>query len=322
MVRSQLTQALRQQAILLGFCGCGIARAEPLTDDARRLEQWLSRGFHGSMSYMERHFDLRIDCRKLLPGAKSVISLLHNYYNNDTQLNKRQPKISQYAFGRDYHRVLRKKAQRLVDFLREQAGQVEARVFVDSGPVLEKSWAVRSGLGWIGKNSNLLNKRLGSFFFLCEIITDLELPADVPVTDHCGTCTACIEACPTQAILPDRTIDASRCISYLTIELRDQIPEAFAGKLDGWMFGCDVCQDVCPWNRFATRHHEPEFEPSAQLLAMKPDDWLQLTEATYAAITAASALRRPGYNGLMRNIRFLNRKSPADVSPQPAPPPP
>ncbi|MCS6991867.1 MAG: tRNA epoxyqueuosine(34) reductase QueG [Chitinophagales bacterium] len=318
MDRQRLALMLKQQARQLGFDGCGIAAAVPLDEDARRLENWLLHQHHGRMSYMERYFDMRVDCRKLLPGSKTVISLLHNYYNNDTALDKVPPKISKYAFGRDYHKVLRKKAKRLVEWLRAQAGNIQARVFVDSGPVLEKSWAARSGLGWIGKNANLINQKCGSFFFLCEIITDLELPPDGPVTDHCGACRACIEACPTQAILPNRTIDAQRCISYLTIELKEAIPNAFRDKMDGWMFGCDVCQDVCPWNRFARRHSEPDFEPKAQLLRMKPSDWQQLDEHTFDELSSGSPLRRAGYRKITQTIGLIPLEKSASLNPQPA----
>lgn len=316
-----MADALKQRAAELGFSACGIARAGLLADDARRLELWLREGRHGQMAYMERHFDLRIDCRKLLPGAKTMISLLHNYFNNDTPLNKVPPKISQYAFGKDYHKVLRKKAKNLVSFLRSQTGDIASRIFVDSGPVLEKSWAARSGVGWVGKNANLLNKRMGSFFFVCEILTDLELPADSPATDHCGTCRACIDACPTQAILPHRTVDARRCISYLTIELKEAIPESFTGQTDGWLFGCDVCQDVCPWNRFSRRHQEPAFEPNPLLKSLKPKDWLHMDLKLYEQVAAGSPLRRAGYEGLKRNARFLFRPSKQKVTPPPSPQP-
>ncbi len=307
MHKDQLTQQIKEKARQLGFAQCGIARVRYLAEDARRLEQWLSQSMHGSMTYMERYFDLRVDCTRLVPNACSVISVLYNYCNRTTHLDKTPPRISKYAFGKDYHKVVKGKLMQLLAFLQEQAGQVAARAFVDSGPVLEKSWAVHSGLGWIGKNGNLLNRHLGSFFFIGEIITDLELAYDAPATDHCGTCTACIDACPTQAILPDRVIDGRRCISYLTIELKGEIPEEFAGSMQGWMFGCDICQDVCPWNRFARDHRDPDLAPLPELMAMTPEKWQEVTDEELRALTKESALRRAGVAGIRRNLAFLKK---------------
>lgn len=260
---------------------------------------------HGKMNYMENHFDLRIDPAKLVPGARSVISLLCNYYNDQTVLDKEAPKISKYAFGRDYHLVVREKLYSLFEFIKERIGAVNGRVFVDSGPVLERTWAAKSGLGWVGKNGNLINKEGGSFYFLAEIISDLALEYDSPVNDYCGTCTACIDACPTEAILPDRVIDGSKCISYFTIELREEIPAEVKGKFDGWMFGCDICQDVCPWNRFSRQHHEEKFLPSTELRGMKKNDWEDVTEEVYNRVFKDSPLRRAKFEGLKRNIKFL-----------------
>lgn len=305
MNSSQLTQHIRQEAHRLGFGYCGIARAEKLDDDARRLEAWLHKGLHGKMQYMENHFDKRIDPSKLVPGARSVISLLSNYFNDETTLNKQEPKISMYAFGRDYHFVLKEKLSELLAVIRAFAGMVNGRVFVDSAPVLERSWAAKSGVGWIGKNGNLINKNSGSFFFLSEIILDIELEYDSPVSDYCGTCTACLDACPTGAILRDKVVDGSKCISYFTIELKEEIPAEVKGKFDGWMFGCDICQDVCPWNRFAKRHEEVQFLPSPELLQMHSADWEEITEEVFQRVFKDSPLKRAKFDGIKRNLRFL-----------------
>lgn len=305
MNSSQLTQHIRQEAHRLGFGYCGIARAEKLDDDARRLEAWLHKGLHGKMQYMENHFDKRIDPSKLVPGARSVISLLSNYFNDETALNKQEPKISMYAFGRDYHFVLKEKLHELLAVIRAFAGMVNGRVFVDSAPVLERSWAAKSGVGWIGKNGNLINKSSGSFFFLSEIILDIELEYDSPVSDYCGTCTACLDACPTGAILRDKVVDGSKCISYFTIELKEEIPVEVKGKFDGWMFGCDICQDVCPWNRFAKRHEEVQFLPSPELLQMHSADWEEITEEVFQRVFKDSPLKRAKFDGIKRNLRFL-----------------
>lgn len=305
MNSSQLTQHIRQEAHRLGFGYCGIARAEKLDDDARRLEAWLHKGLHGKMQYMENHFDKRIDPSKLVPGARSVISLLSNYFNDETALNKQEPKISMYAFGRDYHFVLKEKLSELLAVIRAFAGMVNGRVFVDSAPLLERSWAAKSGVGWIGKNGNLINKNSGSFFFLSEIILDIELEYDSPVSDYCGTCTACLDACPTGAILRDKVVDGSKCISYFTIELKEEIPAEVKGKFDGWMFGCDICQDVCPWNRFAKRHEEVQFLPSPELLQMHSADWEEITEEVFQRVFKDSPLKRAKFDGIKRNLRFL-----------------
>lgn len=305
MNTSQPTHLIKSEALRLGFDYCGISKAEKLDEDARRLEAWLNKGMHGKMKYMENYFDMRIDPTKIVPGAKSVISLLYNYYNDQTLLDKAEPKISKYAFGRDYHFVMKEKLYQLMQCLQEKVGEVHGRVFVDSGPVLERAWAAKSGVGWVGKNGNLLTKESGSFYFLAEIILDLELEYDSPVNDYCGTCTACIDACPTDAILPDKVVDGSKCISYFTIELRDEIPNEAKGKFEGWMFGCDICQDVCPWNRFAKQHHEQQFLPSEELLAMKKNDWEELTEEVFKKVFKDSPLKRTKFEGLKRNLKFL-----------------
>ncbi len=290
----------------LGFLSMGVSRAEFLDEEAPRLEHWLRQGFHGSMGYMENHFDKRLDPRKLVPGARTVVSLLFNYYPEREQ-RPDAPRISKYAYGEDYHYVLRRKLKELLAFIRDEIGEVNGRVFVDSAPILEKAWAARSGLGWIGKHSNLLTKSEGSFYFLAELISDLELPEDGPVTDHCGSCTACIDACPTDAIPLPYTVDASRCISYFTIELREEIPSAFAGTFEDWMFGCDICQDVCPWNRFSTPTAEPAFRPREEILGYSRGEWEELTEDVFGEIFSKSAVKRTKYTGLMRNLEFLKK---------------
>ena len=300
---------IKEEANRLGFLSCGISKAEFLEEEAPRLEKWLSQNHHGEMRYMENHFDKRLDPRLLVPGAKSVISLLYNYYTSDIQLDSSAPKISKYAYGEDYHYVIKSKLKQLFEYIRETIGTIEGRVFVDSAPVLDRAWAKKSGLGWIGKNSNLLSKQTGSFFFIAELIVDLELEYDTPVTDHCGTCTACIDACPTQAITEPYVVDGSKCISYFTIELRDELPNEMQDKFDNWMFGCDVCQDVCPWNRFSKPHREPLFEPNPQLLAMSSQDWQELTQETFNEIFKKSAVKRAKYNGLKRNINFLTQQT-------------
>lgn len=302
------TDMLRQEAQRLGFSFVGISKAEHMDEEARRLEAWLNQGLHGQMQYMENHFDLRTDPRKLVPGARSVVSLLYNYHNPDKQQDPQAPKISQYAYGEDYHFVLKRKLKDLLAYLHEQIGEVSGRCFVDSAPVLERDWARRSGVGWVGKHTLLIHPRAGSYFFLAELILDLELIADGPIKDYCGTCRRCIDACPTQAISQEGyLLDASRCISYLSIELKEAIPEEFRGQLDNWMFGCDVCQEVCPWNRFSSRHEEPAFEPSEELLPMRREEWLELTEEVFRRVFRKSAVKRTKYAGLMRNIRFLDQ---------------
>ncbi len=295
---------IKIEAQRLGFLSCGMSKAEFLEDEAPRLEAWLNSGHHGSMAYMEGHFDKRLDPRKLVPGAKSVISLLYNYFPEQAQ-SEGTYKISKYAYGEDYHFVVRDKLKELMAYIKEQIGDVQGRVFVDSAPVLEKAWAAKSGLGWLGKNTNLISKQVGSFFFLAELIIDLDLPQDGAVTDHCGQCTACIEACPTQAIIAPYVVDGSRCISHFTIELKSEIPTDFSGKIDDWMFGCDVCQDVCPWNRFSKPHNEPRFKPKPELLQKDKAQWRELTQEVFGQLFEKSPVQRTRFEGLMRNIKFL-----------------
>lgn len=304
---SRHTQWIKEEASLLGFDSCGISKAEFLEEDAPRLESWLNKGFHGKMSYMENHFEKRLDPTLLVPGAKSVISLSYNYYPETIQRSDSY-KLSKYAYGEDYHKVVKDRLKKLVVSMQEKIGGFHARIFTDSAPVMERSWAQRSGLGWIGKHSLLISKTKGSFFFLAEIITDLELDADPAfVTDHCGTCTRCLDACPTEAIVPDKTVDASKCISYFTIELKDDIPVQFRGKFQDWMFGCDICLDVCPWNRFSEPHREDRFNPSAEILNYSKSDWEEITEDLFAEIFRKSAVQRTKFSGLKRNIDYLKK---------------
>jgi len=297
------SKLIKNTAKNLGFLSCGISKAEFLEEEAPRFEKWLNEQKHGQMAYMENHYDKRLDPRLLVPGAKSVVSLLLNYYTDEHQVEG-APKISKYAYGTDYHFVIKEKLKQFFQILQEEIGEINGRVFVDSAPVMDKAWAGRSGLGWMGKNTNLINQKVGSFFFIAEMILDLKLDYDTPVTDHCGTCTACIDSCPTEALTP-YNIDASRCISYLTIELKDQIPSEFQNKMDDWSFGCDICQDVCPWNRFSKTHNEPLFEPRHELLEFTKKDWEELTEATFETIFKNSAVKRTRYQGLKRNLAFL-----------------
>jgi epoxyqueuosine reductase len=299
------TRIIKAEAQRLGFSHCGISRADFLEDHAAHLEAWLNKGMHGSMRYMESHFDERLDPRKLVPGAKSVISFLLNYFPSREQSDPLAPRISKYAYGKDYHLVIREKLKALLHFIRETIGEVNGRGFVDSAPVLDKAWAMRSGLGWMGKNANLISKGNGSFFFVAELIVDLELEPDGPVTDHCGTCTACLDACPTQAIVSPRMVDGSKCISYFTIELKEQIPADMKGKFDNWVFGCDVCQDVCPWNRFSKPHREPQLAPSEELMGMTKRDWEEITEEVFRNVFRDSAVKRTKFAGLKRNVEFL-----------------
>jgi len=308
MNAQQRTAFLKHTALQLGFSSVGISKARRLDEEEDRLAAWLQQGMHGKMHYMTGHFEKRLSPALLVPGAKSVISLMFNYYSEEKQ-QPDAPKISMYAYGKDYHLVVKEKLQELVRLAEETIGKIEGRVFVDSAPVLERVWAKEGGLGWIGKNSLLLNKQKGSYFFLAEIISDLELEYDHPVKDHCGTCTACIDACPTDAIQP-YVVDATKCISYLTIELKDEIPQEFAGKMDNWMFGCDICQQVCPWNRFSTPHNEPQFEPKPELLNMNPKDWEEITEDVFVKLFKNSAVKRTKFNGLKRNIEFLKNTPP------------
>ena len=295
---------IKNEAKRLGFSYCGFSKANFLEDEAPRLERWLNEKKHGEMSYMANHFDKRLDPRLLVEDAKTVVSLLLNYYTDEKQ-NSNAPKISKYAYGEDYHFVIKDKLKLLLQFIQEEIGEVNGRVFVDSAPVMDKAWAVRSGLGWMGKNTNLINKKQGSFFFIAELIIDLELEVDLPVLDHCGTCTACIDACPTQAIVAPYEVDGSKCISYYTIELKDSIPNEMKDKIDDWIFGCDVCQDVCPWNKFSNPHKEKRFNPHPDLLDMNKSDWQELTEDTFKKVFKKSPVKRAKFAGLKRNIDFL-----------------
>ncbi|MEO9512717.1 MAG: tRNA epoxyqueuosine(34) reductase QueG [Flavobacteriaceae bacterium] len=298
------TKLIKEEANRLGFLSCGISKAEFLEEEAPRLERWLNQNMHGEMQYMENHFDKRLDPTKLVEGSKSVISLLLNYHPSEEQ-NPDSYKISKYAYGTDYHFVIKDKLKGLLHFIQEEIGEVHGRAFVDSAPVLDKAWAAKSGLGWIGKHSNLLTQQVGSFYFIAELIVDLKLDYDTPVTDHCGTCTACIDACPTEAIVEPYMVDGSKCISYFTIELKNEIPNDFQGKFDDWMFGCDVCQDVCPWNRFSKPHSEPLFNPHPELLSMTKKDWEEITEDVFKKVFKKSAVKRTKFSGIDRNIKFL-----------------
>ena len=283
---------------------CGISKAEFLHEEAPRLEKWLKKSMHGEMKYMENYFDKRLDPTRLVEDAKSVISLSYNYYPKNFQ-NNDLTKVSKYAYGKDYHHVIRDKLKLLLEFIKEEIGDVYGRVFVDSAPILEKAWAEKSGIGWIGKNSNLITKQVGSFYFLAELIIDIELEYDSKEFDHCGDCTACIDACPTEAIVEPYVVDGSKCISYFTIELKDNIPNDYKGKFDNWVFGCDICQDVCPWNKFSKAHSEPLFDPKSEFVDMSKDEWYEITEETFNKVFDNSALKRAGYNGLKRNLNFI-----------------
>jgi len=304
--KSHYSESIKSKAKALGFLSCGISKADFLEEEAPRLEQWLNQNHHGEMSYMANHFDKRLDPRVLVPGAKSVVSLLLNYHTEEKQTDVEAPKIASYAFGDDYHNVIKDKLKQLMGFIHQEIGEVGGRVFVDSAPVMDKAWAAKSGLGWIGKNTNLISKKVGSFFFIAELILDLELEHDLPATDHCGSCTACIDACPTDALLAPYQIDGSKCISYVTIELKNEIPTDFQGKMDNWAFGCDVCQTVCPWNRFATPHSEPAFNPPDELLSLSKNEWEEMTQEVFSVIFKNSAIKRTKYKGLKRNIKFLS----------------
>jgi len=303
--KSKYSEIIKAEAKRLGFLSCGISKAEFLEDEAPRLENWLNKNMHGEMRYMENYFDKRLDPTKLVPDSKSVISLLLNYYPHELQ-NKDSYKISKYAYGRDYHFVIKDKLKQLLSTLQDEIGDFHGRAFVDSAPIMDKAWAAKSGLGWIGKHSNLLSKQTGSFYFIAELIVDLDLDYDTPVTDHCGSCTACIDACPTDAIVEPYKVDGSKCISYFTIELKDELPDSMKNQFDDWMFGCDVCQDVCPWNRFSKPHNEPLFNPHPDLLENDKKDWEEITRETFNEIFRKSAVKRTKYEGLKRNIRFLN----------------
>jgi len=302
------TNLIKALAANYGFDYCGIAKAQRLDEDARRLESWLNKGLHGSMQYMENHFDLRIDPSKLVPGARSVITLLLNYFPEQKQ-SEAAPKISKYAFGNDYHEVIRSKLKLFLVEMNEQIGEVHGRGFVDSAPVLERTWAQKAGIGWIGKNGNLITKQSGSFFFIATLIVDLELEYDNAIAkDYCGTCTKCIDECPTDAILSDKIIDGSKCISYFTIELKDAlIPDAQKDKFDNWMFGCDTCQDVCPWNRFSKSNNEIAFTPIPEILNLSTNDWEAMTEESFKTIFKNSPLKRAKFEGIKRNLNFIKK---------------
>jgi epoxyqueuosine reductase len=303
-ITHQRTSIIKEEATRLGFISTGISKAEFLEEEAPRLENWLNKNMHGQMSYMENHFDKRLDPTLLVDGAKSVISLLLNYYPSEIQ-NPDSYKISKYAYGQDYHFVIKEKLKQLLDFIQTEIGEVSGRAFVDSAPVLDKAWAAKSGLGWLGKNGNLISKQVGSFYFIAELIIDLELEYDHATTDHCGSCTACIDACPTEAIVAPYVVDGSKCISYFTIELKENIPTEMKGKFDDWAFGCDVCQDVCPWNKFSKPHNEPLFSPNPEILSYSKKDWEEITADIFSKVFKNSPVKRTKLEGLKRNIDFL-----------------
>ena len=306
MTKDKYSDLLRSEAHRLGFEFVGISKAEHMDEEARRLEQWLNKDYHGKMGYMANHFDKRVDPTKLVEGAKSVVSLMYNYYTEEKQKDQTAPKISKYAYGKDYHLVIKEKLRSLLAYLNNTIGEVNGRCFVDSAPVLERDWAKRSGIGWIGKNTLLIHPKRGSYFFLSELIIDLELSTDNPIKDYCGTCTKCIDACPTKAISDEGYImDGSKCISYLTIELKEAIPEAFKDQMENWVFGCDICQEVCPWNRFSKNHQEASFNPHPDLLEMDKREWMEITEEVFRKVFQKSAVKRTKYAGLKRNLDFL-----------------
>lgn len=302
--KTQYTIFIKEEAKRLGFLSCGISKAGFLEEEAPRLEKWLNQNQNGQMTYMENHFDKRLDPTKLVEDSKSVVSLLLNYYPDKQQVDD-SFKISKYAYGQDYHFVIKEKLNVLLTAIQNHIGSVSGRCFVDSAPVLDKAWAAKSGLGWIGKNGNLLTQKVGSFYFIAELIIDLDLDYDHATTNHCGTCTACIDACPTSAIVSPYIVDGSKCISYFTIELKENIPTAMKGTFDNWVFGCDVCQDVCPWNKFSKPHAEPLFNPNPEILSMSKKDWLEITEETFNVVFKKSPLKRSKYEGIKRNILFL-----------------
>jgi epoxyqueuosine reductase len=302
--KEKYTKLIKAESKRLGFLSCGISKAGFLEEEAPRLENWLNKNHQGQMSYMENHFDKRLNPTLLVEDSKSVISLLLNYYPSEFQ-NTDTYKISKYAYGQDYHFVIKEKLKELLNTIQTEIGEVSGRVFVDSAPVLDKAWAAKSGLGWIGKNSNLITQKVGSFYFIAEIIIDLDLEYDNAVTDHCGTCTACIDSCPTEAIVSPYVVDGSKCISYFTIELKENIPTEMKGKFDDWAFGCDVCQDVCPWNRFSKPHNEPLLNPNIELLSYSKKDWEEITEDVFSKVFKKSAIKRTKLEGIKRNITFL-----------------
>ncbi|MEP4534043.1 MAG: tRNA epoxyqueuosine(34) reductase QueG [Cyclobacteriaceae bacterium] len=303
---SKNSALIKSIATDLGFSFCGISKAGFLQDEAPKVEEWLKRGYQGKMGYLENHFEKRLDPTKLVPGAKSVVSLVYNYYPKKDQSDEGNPKIAKYAYGQDYHLVIKDKLKTFMNRITEEIGEVDGRVFVDSAPVHERAWAAKSGIGWIGKNSLLLNRQMGSFFFLAELIIDLKLEPDGPMQDYCGTCTACQDACPTDAIPQPYVVDGSRCISYLTIELKDEIPSEFKDKMEGWAFGCDICQDVCPWNRFSKPHNEPAFQPQGWE-AFSKQDWQEMTREVFQKVFKKSAVKRTKFEGLQRNVKYLKK---------------
>ncbi len=302
---SKHKQLIKSEASRLGFFHVGISKADFLEEEAPRLEQWLTNNMHGKMSYMERNFDKRLDPRLLVDGAKSVISLLINYFPDKEQQHADAPKISRYAYGKDYHLVIKEKLKELIEFIRVEIGEVNGRAFTDSAPVLDRAWAKKSGLGWVGKNSNLIHPKNGSYFFIAELITDLSLEPDAPMQDYCGTCSRCIDACPTGAIIKPYVVDGSKCISYFTIELKEAIPVEQKNTFENWAFGCDICQEVCPWNRFSKPNNEPAFRAKKEVLEMSSKEWHEITEEVFNKIFHDSPLKRPDYEGLKRNLDFL-----------------
>ena len=305
-IQQDNAQLFKREASNLGFISCGISKAGFLEEEAPRLEKWLKEAKQGKMRYMENHFDKRLDPTKLVPGAKSVVSLLYNYFPEQKQSSDSY-QIAKYAYGQDYHHVIKEKLKVLMDRVSSQLGHIEGRAFVDSAPILEKAWAAKSGLGWIGKNSNLLTQKVGSFYFIAELVLDIDLPQDPISSDHCGSCTACIDACPTKAITPYE-VDGSKCISYFTIELKETIPNEVSGQFQDWAFGCDICQDVCPWNRFSKSHSEPLFNPDSRLLENTKEDWDEITQEVFSQIFKKSAVKRTKYEGFKRNIAFLRNQ--------------
>ncbi len=305
MDRQRDTRIIKEAASRLGFSYCGIAKAEFLEEEAPRLAEWLSKGYAGKMRYLENHFDMRLDPTLLVPGARSIVTLLYNYFPERDLASDGGFKVAKYAYGADYHDVVRDRLKDFMTIIREQIGDVQGRVFVDSAPVMERAWAKRAGAGWVGKNSLLINKSMGSFFFLAELIIDLELDYDGPVKDYCGTCSACMDACPTDAIPAPYVVDGSKCISYFTIELKDEIPRDVKGKFDNWIFGCDICQDVCPWNRFSVPHREPAFTPNSAIANFSETEWMEMTEDIFQVVFKNSPVKRAKYEGLRRNIKFV-----------------
>ena len=301
---TNIAQQIKEEAYRLGFEHVGFSKADFLEEEAPRLEQWLANNYHGKMADMENWFDKRLDPRLLVDDAKTVISLLLNYYPSQVQ-NSEAPQISKYAYGRDYHFVIKEKLKELLHFIQENVGEVNGRAFVDSAPVLDRAWAKKSGLGWIGKNGNLINPKSGSFYFIAELIIDLELPTDAPIRDYCGTCTRCIDACPTQAIISPKVVDGSKCISYFTIELKEQIPSSYNGKFDNWAFGCDTCQDVCPWNRFSKPTKEKDFIPDDDRLSWTHSEWEEITEEVFKKVFKESPISRAGFEKIKDNLKLL-----------------